>query len=313
MWKIGHVCLSLLAALVATATAAEWGTDYEAALAQAKQQGKPVLADFTGSDWCYYCIRLRKEVLDEPVFAAWAAEHFVLLEVDVPQHRRIDDKLLAQNQMLCTKYRIDGYPTVLVIDDKGRPLGGLFGYVGKPETVRSILEPGLQAHQLLLRAAQQQGEEKLKAMLAAWKLIPEELHELNVPLQQELASIDSQDLSGLKAAAAAENALQQCQAAADAAPTDAAALAIVDAALSQAVPANKRRLLELRYRLLIRMAETTDDVLAAAEVAYASIDADLRLTPREKESRKRQLRGVYANPQTTLNRVRMLYRKRPVR
>jgi hypothetical protein len=31
--------------------AAEWGTDYEKALATAKKEKKVVLADFTGSDW----------------------------------------------------------------------------------------------------------------------------------------------------------------------------------------------------------------------------------------------------------------------
>ena len=303
----------VLSALVATATAAEWGTDYEAALAAAKQQGKAVLADFTGSDWCYYCIRLRKEVLDDPVFAAWAEKHFVLLEVDVPQHRQIDEKLLAQNQMLCTKYKIDGYPTVLVLDAKGRPLGGLFGYVGKTDIVRETLEPGLQADRLLRQAEQMQGEEKLRAMLAAWKLVPRDLHELNIPLQQELAAIDPQDLSGLKAAAAAENALQECIAAEAAAPTDAAAIAIVDAALEKAVPENRRQLLELKYRLMMRNVKTPQDVYAAAEVAYASIDADLRLSPAVKESRKNQLRGVYANPQTSINRSKVIYRRRPAK
>ena len=61
------------------------------------------------------------------------------------------------------------------------------------------------------------------------------------------------------------------------------------------------------------MAEKPEDVYAAAEVAYACIDADLRLSEREKESRKRQMRGVFANPQTTLNRSSMLLRKRPIR
>ena len=64
---------------------------------------------------------------------------------------------------------------------------------------------------------------------------------------------------------------------------------------------------------MVRCVETHADVLAAAEVAYASIDADLRLSPRVKESRKRQMQGVFANPQTTINRSRMLFRKRPAR
>ena len=313
MLKPCRSLLPLLCSLFLSASAAEWGTNYEAALAESARSGKPILAEFTGSDWCYYCKKLRLEVLDSADFAAWAEKHFILLEIDLPQHTEIDTALLAQNQMLRSKYQIDGFPTLLVLDAQGRPLGGVFGYIGNPRAVQQELEPGLQADQLLRQAAQLPAEQKQAPLLAAWKLIPRDLHELNIPLQQEVSAHDPQDLSGLRAAATAEQALQACQNAADAAPTDAAALRIVEQALAAATPHNKRQLLELQYRLLIRLAETQADVLAAAEVAYASIDADLRLSPREKESRKRQLRGVYANPQTTLNRTRMLHRKRPAR
>lgn len=303
--------LPLLPALVLSATAAEWGTDYTSALLAARQQGKAVLADFTGSDWCHFCIRLRNEVLDHPDFAAWAAENFVLLEVDVPQNPNFDLNQLEQNRRLCSRYAIDGFPSVLVLDAQGRPLGGIFGFEPDHAAVRSAFEKGLQADRLLQQAAKLEGEPKLQALLAAWQLIPEELRKINKPLQLEIMALDTQDLSGLHAAAAARRALKECQAAEAAAPTDAAALDIVNAALAKAVPANRRQLLELKYRLLMRGLETHEDVYAAAEVAYASIDADLRLTPRQKETRKRQLRGVFANPQTALNRSKTYRRNRP--
>lgn len=305
------IIFPLLLALLLNVNAAEWTTNYKEALAEAGRQGKPVLAEFTGSDWCYYCKLLRKNVLETADFAEWAEEHFILLEIDTPQHRELPTALLAQNQMLCTKYQIDGYPTLLVLDAQGQAIGGLFGYVGNPEAVRKELEPGLQAAELLRKAAALPDGSKQAPLLAAWKLIPRELHELNLPLQQLISANDPDDISGLRAAAAAEQALQKWKAAEAAAPTDAAALAIVEKALTCATPHNKRQLLEMQYRLMVRLAENTDDVLAAARIAYASIDADLRLSRQEKESRKKQLRGVFANPQTTLNRSRMLYRKRP--
>ena len=311
MWNPCKLLLPIVPALVLSATAAEWGNNYEQALATAKQQGKAVLVDFTGSDWCHFCIRLRADVLDHPAFATWAGQHFVLLEVDMPENPNFDRKLREQNTRLCAQYKVDAYPTLLVLDPAGNPLGGLFGYEADPVTVQKQLAPGLQAHYLLKRARHLQGKQKLQAMLAAWRHIPQELHELNKPLQQELMAIDTQDLSGLRAAAKAEQALQDCKAAEATAPTDAAALEIVNTALARAVPQNRRQLLELKYRLLIRAVETPEDVYAAADVAYAIIDADLRLTPEVKESRKRQLRGVFANPQTSINRSKMLYRKRP--
>ncbi len=313
MWGIKQVYTVALAALVANTTAAEWGTDYEAALAASRAQGKPVLVDFTGSDWCYYCMQLRRNVLDHPGFAAWSAEHFVLLEVDVPENPDFDPELLAQNRKLCSKYEIDSYPTLLVLDGKGRPLGGLYGYVGDPAAVQKLLTNGLRAHELLEQAAGLQGEQQLLAMIAAWRLLPEEVRELNTDLQQQIAVADTQDLSGLRAAAAAEQHLQQTIAAEKAAPTDAAALALIENALAQSVPANRRQLLELKYRLLVITAETPADVQAAEDAACDMIDADLRLSPGVKESRKRQMRGVFANPQTTLNRARMIRRKRPRR
>ena len=91
------------------------------------------------------------------------------------------------------------------------------------------------------------------------------------------------------------------------------ALDIVNAALFEAVPQNKRQLLELKYKLMICSVETPEDVYAAAEVGYQMIDADLRLSPKVKESRKKQLRGVFANPQTSINRSRIIHRKRPIR
>lgn len=302
-----------VAAWVSMAQAAEWGTDYEAALVQAASQGKAVLADFTGSDWCGYCMRLRAEVLDNPSFAEWAEKNFVLLEIDVPHNPKFDRKLLEKNQALCAKYGIDGYPTVLVLDAKGRALGGLFGYESDPVLVRRILEPGLQAAQLLKTAESLEGVAKLEALLTAWRLLPEELHALNKELQAEIMSIDSEDRSGLKALADAERRFLACKHASEVAPTDAVAMEIIDAALFEAVPQNKRQLLELKYKLMLHMAQTQEDVLAAADVGYMMIDADLRISPQVKENMKAQLRGVFANPQTSLNRSRMIRRKRPIR
>ena len=293
--------------------AADWGTDYEAALAQAEKQGKAVLVDFTGSDWCGYCMRLRAEVLDNPAFAAWAEAHFVLLEVDVPHNPKFDQKLLEKNKSLCAKYGIDGYPTVLVLDAKGRPLGGLFGYESDPLHVRSILEPGLQAAQFVKSAESLEGVAKLEALLTAWRLLPEELHSQNKELQAEIMAIDTHDKSGLKALADAERRYLACKHAADVAPTDAVALEIIDAALFESVPQNRRQLLELKYKLMLHMAQTHEEVFAAAEVGYLMIDADLRISPKVKENMKTQLRGVFANPQTSLNRSRMIRRKRPIR
>lgn len=302
-----------IVALSAGVFAAEWKTDYNEALALAQAEDKAVLANFTGSDWCSFCMRLKAEVLQSPVFSAWAQEHFVHLEVDMPENPAFDAKLRQQNQALCEKYGVDAYPTVLVLDPAGRPLGGLFGFEGDEKVVRGLLQSALDAHRHIQESTSCSGDEKLQALLQAWRLIPEELKPLNPEMKAELMAIDAHDLSGLKAEADAEQRLKACEQAVKAAPTDAAALDIVEAALFEAVPLNNRQLLEMKYRLLILLAETHEDVWAAAEVAYAAVDADLRLSEQVKINRKKQLRGVFANPQTTLNRSRMIKRDRPKR
>ena len=302
-----------VAALVAVAGASEWGTNYEGALEQARVEGKAVLVDFTGSDWCGFCIRLREEVLEDSRFKEWAKKNFVLLEVDVPKNPNFDDDLRVQNEMLCKKYGVDGFPTVLVLDAQGRAVGGLFGYEGDPELVMDILSSGLLANQHLKDAASVSGEARLHSLVKAWKLLPDDLQKLNASLRDEIISLDTNDVSGLRAEEAALVRLRECISAANAAPTDAAALEVVNAALTEAPPSIRKQLLDHKFRLMILLADTQEDVLAAAEVAYAAVDADLKLTPAVKENRKAQLRGVFANPQTTLNRYRMVKRNRPKR
>lgn len=115
----------VLAALTlpSIARAAEWTTDYEKALAEAKKSNKLVLADFTGSDWCGWCKLLKKEVFDTDEFKAWADKNVVLLELDFPRTIKLPADLKAQNDKLNTKFGIRGYPTILFMDADGNEVG----------------------------------------------------------------------------------------------------------------------------------------------------------------------------------------------
>ena len=100
------LALTALASLTfSTVQAAEgWTEDFEAAKKLAAEEKKDLLMDFTGSDWCTYCIKLQKEVLSKPEFIATVPKSFVLVELDYPQEKAQDEKIKAQNEKLQKEY-----------------------------------------------------------------------------------------------------------------------------------------------------------------------------------------------------------------
>jgi thioredoxin-related protein len=127
------VALIVLFALLETAAAADWQTDYAKALGMAKAQNKQVLLDFTGSDWCPPCIALRKRVLTSAEFGAYAQKNLILVEVDYPQRKKQSAELKAQNEKLSRQYGIDekGFPTIILVDPSGKVLREFTGYDGE--------------------------------------------------------------------------------------------------------------------------------------------------------------------------------------
>lgn len=73
------------AALMAAPAPKGWTTDYDGALKQAAREKKCVLVLFTGSEWCGWCKKLRKETLDQAAFRKFAAQNLVLVYMDIPR------------------------------------------------------------------------------------------------------------------------------------------------------------------------------------------------------------------------------------
>ncbi len=121
-----------------------WLTDFEATKRQAAEQKRPILADFSGSDWCGWCIRLEKEVFSQKAFQNYAATNLVLFLADFPARKPQPDAEAAQNKKLAATYGIEGYPTVLLLNSEGKELartgyqrGGAEAYV---EHVKTLLK-----------------------------------------------------------------------------------------------------------------------------------------------------------------------------
>ena len=100
-----------------------WLTSFEAAKEEAVKRNVPILADFSGSDWCGWCIKLDKEVFSSPAFKKYAAENLVLLLVDFPHKKHQTDATKKQNATLQEQFGISGFPTVILMDAEGKVLG----------------------------------------------------------------------------------------------------------------------------------------------------------------------------------------------
>ena len=110
----------------------KWHESYDLAMQEAESKGRPVLALFTGSDWCHYCVKLKENVLDTATFKNWAVDRAVLLELDFPRNKDLPIALKSQNERLRNQYGVEGYPTVIVLDPAGQVRGKL-GYMGNPQ------------------------------------------------------------------------------------------------------------------------------------------------------------------------------------
>ena len=114
--------------VIQAATGKEWTTSYKQALATSKQTGKPIMADFTGSDWCGYCIKQDQEVFSTKQFKEWAAKNVVPLTLDFPHGKKLPADLQKQNEELKAKFRPNGFPTLVFIDASGNEIGRAGGY-----------------------------------------------------------------------------------------------------------------------------------------------------------------------------------------
>jgi thioredoxin-related protein len=102
-----------------------WLTDFTEAKKIAVQKHQLILLNFSGSDWCGPCIRLRKEVFNSDAFSNFADSNLVLLNADFPRNSK--NKLTAeqekQNNSLADKYNADGkFPYTLLLDANGKIL-----------------------------------------------------------------------------------------------------------------------------------------------------------------------------------------------
>ncbi len=119
---------------VGAASDSLWQTDFAVAKAQALKENKLLLLDFTGSDWCGWCTKLKKEVFSQELFQKEVPKDFILVELDFPQKSQLEEKLSKQNQALSKMYTISGFPTIVLTDAAGVEFARTGYQAGGPQT-----------------------------------------------------------------------------------------------------------------------------------------------------------------------------------
>lgn len=89
-----------------------WHLNFDKASKESIETNKPILANFTGSDWCGWCKKLKREVFDTPTFKKWADENVVLLELDYPRRVQQPEEIKKQNKELQQFFKVRGYPSI---------------------------------------------------------------------------------------------------------------------------------------------------------------------------------------------------------
>ncbi|UCH66957.1 MAG: thioredoxin family protein [Ignavibacterium sp.] len=113
-----------------------WTTNLEQAIESAKKENKAVLVNFTGSDWCKWCFKLRDEVFVQSDFEEYADENLVLVVIDFPRSKTQSNETRMYNQKIAQQFGIQGFPTIVLFNKEGVPVaktgyqpGGAANYV----------------------------------------------------------------------------------------------------------------------------------------------------------------------------------------
>jgi thioredoxin-related protein len=222
--KLTHInCAALVAlhcSVSAFAAGEGWTTDYAAAKKDAAENKKDLLIDFTGSDWCGWCIKLNEEVFQHDPFKTGVKDDFVLVELDFPRDKsKQSDEVKAQNEELNKKYAVQGFPTILLADAEGRPYAKTGYQAGGPEKYVAHLDE-LRAKktardEAFATAEKSTGVDKAKALVAALKAMDLEDAMVSNFYGEVVASIkeaDPKDETGFVADLAMKEKMEKFQA-----------------------------------------------------------------------------------------------------
>lgn len=126
-----------------------WEQNFENAQREAQLSGKYILLNFSGSDWCAPCIKLKKDIFESAEFEQYASNHLVLVKADFPRLKKnqLPAAQTTHNESLAERYNPQGkFPLTLLLDSNGKILQEWEGYPRGLTTEGFIKEIGKYAH-----------------------------------------------------------------------------------------------------------------------------------------------------------------------
>lgn len=301
--------LAAAVAMVVPAYAADgWMTDLPAAMQKAAKENKLVLIDFTGSDWCSACVQLRRNVLDNPDFRAYADERFVLMEVDLPQRKSFDPVLRAKNEAIAARYGVAAYPTIMVLNPQGGVLGGFQEGDKTVKEAIAVLDNAYTVDALFRKAAMQSGLERANTLYEAYLIYPDSkgFAAQNEALRNEIVKCDPQNVTGIHdAAAVIEQARLFLNQRSRYAYNSPELGKLLEQQLREAMPANRPSVMLERCQFAMTTARTVEDIVETRKM----FEEVIPLLPEEQAAEIRHYVDTYFRDPAEL--LRMLNASRP--
>lgn len=302
------LCVGLVLSAVSGAVEPVWRVDLPAALAQAGREDKHVLVDFTGSDWCSACIRLRRNILDSKAFMQWAGKQFVFVEVDIPQKPVLPAEQLAENKAVAEAYGVSGFPTIMVLNARGQVTGGFLGDVGQVDAAVAHLERALRVSAMFEQAEELNGEEKARVLMAAYRLFPggKAFERHRDKLEADILKHDPDNATGMKDILEVRSQAVLFEAERETVPRFSAEYGqLIERQLAEALESNRAGVLMAKCQYALGTARTVDDL----EQAKKLLEQVIRLqNPDEAKETQAYLERFFSDLPALL---RMLQQNRP--
>ena len=182
-----------------------WVRSFAEAKELAAKEGKSILMEFTGSDWCPPCKALHKNVLGTDTFKNEITKDFILLVLDNPRDKSlVSDAEQEQYKKLSAQYKVTGVPTVFLADAEGKPYHKQVGYSGDPAdkwvaNARGKVKVLAQRDEFFAQASEAKGVERAKLLEKAISGIDSAVAlALYGDTIDEIISLDADDTAGLK-------------------------------------------------------------------------------------------------------------------